>query len=124
MNKLFALILTLCIETFFTNCAANEPVKKEERIIYYASFTGYSIPIKPQQEISEKDAKSMLSYCIGYYDGSGKLYRFEKYYKGQLFFRHDYLYHENGNIRENKIIDPNGTKKITFFDEKGKPLEK
>ena len=92
------------------------------KIVYYASFAGYSLPLKPVEELSQEEAMSRNTHCVGFYDGSGKLYRFEKYLNGQLFFRHDYKYHDNGNIRENRGIDADGITRINRYDVKGQRL--
>ena len=124
MKKNYFIIYIIFV-IIFSHSGCNADMKESDTnrkdVVYYASFAGYNIPLKPIQEISEAEAKSMLSYCIGYYK-DGELYRFEKYYQGKLFFRHEYSYYENGNIKENRGIGPDGVVKIITYDKKGNTL--
>lgn len=91
-----------------------------EKIVFYESFAGFNIPLKPIGEISKEEALSRNSYCIGYYNDKGNLYRFEKYLDGNLFFRHDYQYYDNGSIKESKTINAAGEVVTHIFDKSGK----
>lgn len=57
------------------------------KIVYYSSFAGYFIPIKPIGPINKEDAINRKTYCIGYYDVECKLIRYEKYLDGALFLK-------------------------------------
>jgi hypothetical protein len=119
------LYLVLFCVFFVSGCEAEmtETGDKEE-MVYYASFAGYSIPLKPVERISKQDALARTTYCVGYYNNRGKLYRLEKFLEGRLFFRHDYKYHDNGNIKESKTINAEGKEVVNYFDSKGKPLSR
>lgn len=81
---------------------------------YYASFSGYNIPLKLAEEISESEALSKHSYYIGFFLEK-KLVRVEKYVNRTLFFQHFYYYNENGALIKSKIIGPDKTEKINTF---------
>ena len=90
-----------------------------KNIKYYASFSGYSIPLNPVEEISKRKALSSVPYCIGYYDHKQNLVVFEKWIEEELFFRHEYKYRDNGVIYESKIQNSEGKITVQYFDNKG-----
>ena len=108
----FAILLISCF-----SCVVNSEMNKEmsDKKIYYANFSGYSIPLKLVEEISEEDALSKPAYYIGYFQNN-RLVRVEKFFNGDLFFQHDYVYQEDGSIKESKVINPDGEEKINTFD--------
>lgn len=96
---------------------------RENTAVYYGSFAGYNIPIKPIEKIDKKEALSRQTYYIAFYNKKGQIIRFEKYFMGSLFFQHKYKYHDNGKIKEDVIINADGATKINSFDMNGKPLK-
>ena len=114
-----ATLSTLACKAEMNNIA----VDKEGKSHFYANFSEYKIPLKLVEPLVEKDALSRETYYIGFYDSKDKLYRVEKYFKGKLFFKHDYLYHENGRIKESRTVNRDGVEKINWFDEKGRAIK-
>lgn len=90
--------------------------------VYFASFSGYSIPLKLVNEITEDEATSRETYYVATYE-EGVLLCVEKYFQGYLFFKHEYFYRDNGALKENRIINNDGKKIINLFDEKGKTIK-
>lgn len=91
--------------------------------IYYASFAGYSLPLKLVEEITEDEAFSRdASYCVGTYE-KGVLIRVEKYFGGSLFFKHEYFYYDNGTLKESRTVNDDGMERSVFYDEKGKIIK-
>jgi hypothetical protein len=86
---------------------------------YFASFSGYSIPLKLVDEITEDEAASRDSYYVATYE-KGVLLGVEKYFQGNLFFKHEYFHRDNGVLKESRVINADGEKTINLFDEKGK----
>ena len=72
----------------------------------------------PVEEISKELALDSSTYCVAFYDESGKIYRFEKHFEGELFFRHDYKYGSHGNIIESKVLNRDGEERVNKFDSK------
>lgn len=97
---------------------------EKQGIVYYGSFAGYHHPVKPVEELSREDAASRNAYCIGFFDEAGKLYRFEKYLRAELFFRYDYVYGDDGRLTELRIINSDGKESVHRFDDSGKSLRK
>ena len=95
----------------------------ENTAVYYGSFAGYDIPLKPIEKIDKKEALDRKTYYIAFFNNKGLIIRFEKYFNGSLFFQHNYKYHDSGKIKENKIIDADGVIKINSFDLNGEPLK-
>ena len=91
--------------------------------VYYGSFAGYNIPLRPIEKIDKREALSRNTYCVAFFNNKGQIIRFEKYLSGSLFFQHNYKYHENGKVKENRIINADGVIKTNSFDRNGKPLE-
>ncbi len=97
---------------------------RAETVTYYGSFAGYDLPMKPIEEISKEEALSRDTYCLAYYDDGGRLIRFEKYLKHQLFFRHNYDYDENGRLKEMRGRNADGVETVWHFDEDGEPISR
>ena len=116
---LMATFSTLACKAEMNNIVAD----KEEKSHFYANFSDYKIPLKLVEPLVKKDALARETYYVGLYDSKDKLYRVEKYFKGKLFFKHDYLYHENGRIKESRTVNRDGVEKINWFDEKGNPIK-
>jgi hypothetical protein len=91
--------------------------------VYYGSFAGYNIPLKPIEKIDKREALSRNTYCVAFFNNKGQIIRFEKYLSGSLFFQHNYKYHDNGKIKENRIINADGVVKTNSFDRNGKSLK-
>ena len=124
----FHVVILLFIGALFVGaCPADMSEPKQESSVvsaYYASFAGYGIPLKPVEEISEEEAFSRNTYCIGYYDSTNNnLIRFEKYLNGELFFRFEYEYYNNGNIKTSRSINPDGKEQFHLFDENGNRIQ-
>lgn len=90
---------------------------------YFASFSGYSIPLNLVDKISEDEAASRGSYYVATYDEKGVLIIVEKYFQGSLFFRHEYSYRDNGVLKESRVVNADGKEKVNLFDEKGKIIK-
>ncbi len=109
----FMVLLSFCF-----SCSVNSEINKTmlEKELYYAGFSGYSIPLKLVEEISKEDALTRSgAYYIGYYQ-EDKLMRVEKFFNGDLFFQHNYIYYEDGSIKESRIINRDGEEKINTFE--------
>lgn len=98
-------------------------VENGDEVVYYGGFSGYQLPLKPEEKLSKDTALSRKTYCMGYQDGGGRLYRFEKYLNGKLFFRHDYSYHADGTIKKSMTTNADGELRVLLFDETGDPLK-
>ena len=90
--------------------------------LYFASFSGYSLPLKLVDKITKDEAVSRDSYYVGTYE-RGVLLRVEKYFQGSLFFKHEYFYYDNGTLKEKRGVNADGKEIIILFDEKGKMLK-
>ena len=90
---------------------------------YFATFSGYSIPLKLVDEITESDALSRDAYYVATYE-NGVLLGVEKYFRGRLFFKHEYFNHENGALKESRTVNEDGEKNVLLFDERGKMIKK
>ena len=114
-----ALLIVLILVSFCSSMSRSE--KHPPGVFYYLSFAGYNIPLKPIDEIPKGEINQHKSYYIGHYNEKGQLDKFEKYLDGKLFFHHIYTYHNNGQIKQNKVFNgAEGKETIQNFDEKGK----
>ncbi len=105
------------------------PATGEKQAKYYSGFTGqnfdpYFLPLKLVGPLSKKEALSRdAAYIIGYYDEKGQLYQIEKFYRGKMHWGHDYLYHENGSLKEAIVIHPDTEEEYSsYFDRNGEAL--
>lgn len=124
-SKLSCAMLLVFISMYHSSTYGQPMIQindQDSYVVYYGSFAGYGIPLKPVEEISKTEAVSRQTYCMGYYNSSGDLYRFERYVNNGLFFQHDYEYYENGKIKMSKTINIDGKVIIHQFDKRGRPL--
>jgi hypothetical protein len=124
MKKLLLYISTAILFIILIGAFMVESSEQNNKVIYYGSFSGYDIPLHPIEKIDEKEALSRKTYCIGIYNTKGQLILFEKHIDGALFFRHEYSYYENGNIKENKGIDADGFSRVNNYDKNGSRIIK
>ena len=91
--------------------------------IYYSGWGGYKIPFAPQGPISKEEAEQRTSYYVGHYDADGNLVRFDKYLDGSLEWTDEYVYWDNGRIKERVMLKGDGSQTVQRFDEKGRMRE-
>lgn len=114
------------ISFFLVSGPTVESMMSESRkgqMIYYENFSGYKIPLVLVGEILRDEAVKRDAYYVGHYDEFGKLYMVEKFFRGKLSFRHHYQYYSSGKIRESRTVNDEGTERINYFDENGKPID-
>lgn len=90
---------------------------------YFATFSGYNIPLKLTEEIPKELALKRDAYYVGFYDEDQRLTCVEKYLDGALFFRHSYFYREDGSLRESKTVNSEGIETVSYFDENGRKID-
>lgn len=125
---IYALTAYFSITTIATPHKINHLLEKMDNerqveIRYYGTFSGYNIPLKLSEELTQPEALRRKSYYVGFYNETQSLFRVEKYLNGSLFFQHNYFYHENGSIRENRIVNSDGITTTNHFDAKGKQIK-
>lgn len=78
---------------------------------YYKSFASYVLPMRPVGEISEQEAKELekngFSYYEAYFNQEGFITRFVKHFGGKILFEEEYIYDENGILKD-KITHKSG----------------
>ena len=90
---------------------------------YFLSFSGYTLPLTPADQVSKSEAEKQRSYYRAEYDADGRLTLLEKHLDGKVFFRHEYRYFAGGTIREARVADQEGRLVIHTFNESGGRLE-
>jgi len=124
MEKKYSIILLLLlIVTCWKGNTMGQCRGQKLSTYYYGGFTGYSQPLEPVEKLTKEKALSQKSYCIGYYDTTGRLIRFEKYLNKKLFFSFDYIYYSNGKIKESKGLNADGKRSVLRFNPKGKLIK-
>ena len=128
--KDFAAIIHATLLVSFSACSPNgvettgaETNLEQGNIRYFGSWASYKIPFKPQEPLTEAEAKSRDAYYVGEYNSKGQLVMFKKYLHGELEWSDHYTYWENGELNVRRMLEPDGTKKTQIYDEKGR-LEK
>lgn len=116
-----ALIITI------TSCINNQDDNDISIVgpLYYKRFAfNYSqMPFQPMEQISEKEAKTLKTYCVAYFTKSGKIISFAKYLHRKLEFSHKYTYDKNGFLEKAETTKSTGEVKIKYFDKKGKIIK-
>jgi hypothetical protein len=96
---------------------------KPEKKQYYGGWGGYTVPFKPQEPLSEEEAKKREVYYIGYYDDK-LLTVFEKYQNNVLLWKDQYEYWENTAVLKKRIMtQADGSEKPQDFDKKGNVIK-
>ena len=124
LQRFFSKCTFIAIFLFTIGCQAKMSDSKNDvnGKVYFASFSGYSIPLKLVDEITEDEAVSRDSYYVATYE-KGVLLGVEKYFQGSLFFKHEYFYYDDGTLKEKRGINVDGKETINLFDEKGKMIK-
>lgn len=104
-------------------CSMNaENEEKFENVKYFSTFSGYNIPLRLSGEVSKEVALKKEAYYIGFYDEAHRLFRVEKYLRGELFFRQNYFYREDGSLEECHGVNHEGVEVTNRFDETGQQI--
>jgi Family of unknown function (DUF6156) len=90
---------------------------------YFGSWRSYQIPFIPEEPISSEEAQQRKSYYVGYYNSNDRLERFEKHLDGQLNWKDEYSYWENGKIKTRAMIQADGSQIVQNFDRRGRMIE-
>lgn len=93
------------------------------RVRYFASFSGYNMPLTPVEELRYDDVRDRRAYCVVGYDGSGRIRAIEKILDGKRFFLHEYTYEEGGTLKEARVTNREGKTTIHRYDSSGKITE-
>lgn len=75
---------------------------------YFKSFSGHGAPLRPEQEITEAEARQRSAYVVAKYDPSDRLIRFEKFLHGKLLMIEEYDYSADGRLRQLRQFDGQG----------------
>ena len=123
--KCMAIKCVLCFLVVFYSLFFSKSGSSIERegVKYYTTFAGYNLPLHLTEQISKGRALMMGTYYVGFFSPDGTLSQVEKYYQGNLFFRHEYSYHENGSLRRNCVTNADGHVTINHYDQSGKIIE-
>ena len=88
-------------------------------IQYYGSWSGYQVPLRPQNPISQSEAKSRIAYYVAEYDQAGHLIRFDKILNGEMEWSDIYTYRDDGTLQLRKMVKSDGSITEQRFDESG-----
>ncbi len=100
-------------------CASDGNLSSKSKSVYFGSFADYDTPLKLVEQLSSSEALSRPAYLVGDFDDGGRLYRVEKYHGDELFFRLDYRYHANGEVKQSRFFGVDGKERVQYFDETG-----
>jgi hypothetical protein len=76
-----------------------------EHARYFTSYSGTKLPLKLVGELEADDMRNRNTYFRGTFNNSQQLIRCEKIVYGETEFRHDYSYHDNGQLARAEIDD-------------------
>jgi hypothetical protein len=117
-------LLTLIIIIAMCSCNAQENENNKDKVKYFASWSGYSIPRKPQQQIDSADLHKYKAYYRACYDNEGRLVKFEKYLKGELEWYDEYIYWEDSKkLKSRIVVNSEGERKEFRYTKNGKLIK-
>ena len=123
MARLIALEVVIVFFGLFlslSSCSAEENKKYLPNVpYYYGSFSGYSIPYKPIEELTYEEASQRDSYYVAHYDKEGKMTSFAKFLYGKFIFIDRYFYYTSGVLERREGVKFTGESYIQYFDEEG-----
>lgn len=90
---------------------------------YFQSWSGYSIPKKPQTEISVDDLDNYSTYYKAIY-ANNLILRFEKYTNKELVGLDEYEYWEDTDIlKKHTLVNNLDEKRVHHYDSQGKKIK-
>ncbi len=113
---------------FLTGCPSQQYLKAQKANSmenqtsspkYFGSWKSYQIPFIPEEPIIKEEAKKRKAYYVGYYNQQNQLEQFEKYLDGNLEWRDEYTYWENGKLKKRLMVKSDGSKIQQDFDRNG-----
>lgn len=97
--------------------------KSSESRAYFRSWSWNHLPLRPREPISKEEAEQGRAYYVGYHNQANQLIRFEKYLDGTPDWKVEYVYWDNGKVKERSITKPDGSRSSEAFDRKGKRIQ-
>jgi hypothetical protein len=93
--------------------------------VYFESFAGYDLPLRPVGEIPKEQAKAASNYYVAEYDAVGRLKSFASTFDGgKVFFKHEYTYHDNGKLKTARVTSEEGRVRVHQFAIDGRLLSR
>ncbi len=90
---------------------------------YFLSFSGYDIPFRPSEEVTEAVALERNTYYIGRY-AQDLLITFEKVVEGQRMFLDEYEYWPGSKqLQHRRMVKEDGSVVEQEFDRRGKLIK-
>jgi hypothetical protein len=117
MRRLAPLVLLLALACV-GNWSAN--AKYRDTQVYFAGLEAHKLPLVPEYPVSEAEARSLKAYLVASYDDEGRITTVRKFFRGELFFVHEYEYDEDGNLSVAKITDGGGAVSVLKRNAEGK----
>ncbi len=83
---------------------------------YFLATSGVKLPLKLVNQIEPAALTNRNTYIRAFYDGEGRLLRFQKIVYGDVELSHDYSYDEAGVLRRAEILMLDEDPTVLTFD--------
>ncbi len=83
---------------------------------YYLATSGVKLPLKLVNQIEPSALTNRNTYIRAFYDGGGRLLRFQKIVYGDVEMSHDYCYDAAGHLRRAEILMLEEEPTVLTFD--------
>lgn len=91
-----------------------------QEVKHFGSFSGYQVPFRPVEPITEQEALAREAYYVGTFEG-GQMIRFEKILHGEREFLDEYIYWPSGkHLQHRRLTKHDGSVTEQDFDQRGK----
>ncbi len=90
---------------------------------YFISYSGIKLPLKLVSPLTEAELHNRNTFFKGYFDSEDRLLVCQNVVYGEVELEHQYIYYQNGVLKQAEITDADGEKTLLDFDESGAVLD-
>ena len=112
LGKIATLLCALAVSSMNNTCRGDST---GATVRFYEYIVGYSAPVTPKNEISERETADRIVYYKIIYDANGKVIKVTKIRNSKLEYSYEYEYDSKGVLISANIVDSVGTRKAIPF---------
>lgn len=90
----------------------------EGKVRHFVSYSGIKLPLKLVNELTPENSSNRNTFYRGYFNEAELLTCCQKVVYGEIESEHYYEYHENGLIKQARIIEDDD-EQLVEFDQEG-----
>lgn len=91
---------------------------------YFTTYTGVRLPLRLVGPLTDSEINNRNTFILATFDGADRLVSVQKKVYGEVVLGHEYLYHDNGALKQAQITIHDEDEEVTVleFDEAGAPV--